>query len=129
MMSILQPIKAWATASSQNSTVVLVLIASAVMSVIGQGAIGVFAITAASSIPGGEIFVTLAMIAAAAQLVGTLVGFLFGIPRTLQSTSDESTSSSAPLPYHQGGSHRKYLVNTNLEQVSDWLTKIFHLCK
>ena len=123
-MSVLQPIKTWATASSQNSTVILVLIASAVMSVIGQGAIGVFAITAASSTPGGEIFVTVAMVAAAAQLIGTLIGFLFGIPRTLQNVSDESSSSSASSPYYEGSSHRKYLVNTNLEQVSDWLTKI-----
>lgn len=47
----------------------------------------------------------------AAFLIGGLVGFLFGIPRTVQS----STPSKGATQY-QG--------NTNLEQVSDWLTKI-----
>ena len=46
-----------------------------------------------------------------AFLIGGLVGFLFGIPRTVQS----STPSTGDTQY-QG--------NTNLEQVSDWLTKI-----
>jgi tetratricopeptide (TPR) repeat protein len=43
--------------------------------------------------------------------LGGTVGFLFGIPRTVQ------TDSSAPQRYAQK-------VNTNLEQISDWLTKI-----
>lgn len=40
-----------------------------------------------------------------------LVGFLFGYPRTLQGEGEKKT------PYEQR-------VNTNLEQISDWLTKI-----
>jgi hypothetical protein len=51
------------------------------------------------------------VIGSSAFLIGGLVGFLFGIPRTVQS----STSSTGATQY-QG--------NTNLEQVSDWLTKI-----
>lgn len=47
-----------------------------------------------------------------ASAVGTLIGFLFGIPRTLQ---DEKLLAS-------DGSSQS--VNTNLEQISDWLTKI-----
>ena len=39
------------------------------------------------------------------------MGFLFGIPRTVQS-STRSTGAT------------QYQANTNLEQVSDWLTKI-----
>lgn len=42
---------------------------------------------------------------------GALVGFLFGIPRTVQASDPE------------GWGYRQQ-VNTNLEQISDWLTKI-----
>lgn len=48
-----------------------------------------------------------ALLCAAAVMVGILVGFLFGIPRT-----------SSEIAGQPGG------VNTNLEQISDWLTKI-----
>ncbi|MBU1220525.1 hypothetical protein KKF34_02125 [Myxococcota bacterium] len=49
------------------------------------------------------------LIVTTALFSGALVGFLFGIPRTSSSESDQKD---------------KYRVNTNLEQVSDWLTKI-----
>lgn len=52
------------------------------------------------------------MIAAAAAGVGVLLGFLFGIPRTLQ--REDRGDVEGP----------RYLANTNLEQISDWLTKI-----
>jgi hypothetical protein len=51
------------------------------------------------------------MEAGAALLIGGLTGFLFGIPRTLV---QDSTGSDVVF----------YRSNTNLEQVSDWLTKI-----
>lgn len=50
-------------------------------------------------------------VAAAAAAVGGLLGFLFGIPKTLQSD-------------RVGDDETRYLANTNLEQISDWLTKI-----
>src|SRR6266536_2432132 len=53
------------------------------------------------------------LVAAASALVGGLLGFLFGIPRTLQ-------SQEAP----RAGGETEILANTNLEQISDWLTKI-----
>jgi hypothetical protein len=59
--------------------------------------------------------------------VGALIGFLFGIPRVLQ---DGPTSPSAPPaaggvgPPANGASPYDLRVNTNLEQISDWLTKI-----
>lgn len=66
-------------------------------------------------------------VAAAAVLVGGLFGFLFGIPRTSQSP----TAPPAPGIPGPGGvalgsstSGREYQPNTNLEQISDWLTKI-----
>lgn len=65
------------------------------------------------------------IVAGAALLLGALLGFLFGIPRTLQTGKEtgeriaDTVSSTRPfdnLPQYQ--------PNTNLEQISDWLTKI-----
>lgn len=53
------------------------------------------------------------LVAAAAMASGALLGFLFGIPRSLQ--TDRTTGSPDTAPLGQ---------NTNLEQISDWLTKI-----
>jgi len=47
--------------------------------------------------------------------LGAVVGFLFGIPKIIQQDSS--------LPANEQTSY-KQLVNTNLEQISDWLTKI-----
>src|SRR5690349_20427007 len=58
-------------------------------------------------------FASAIMMSMASVLLGGLTGFLFGIPRALTS----ATSGNS-------GSRRPFLENTNLEQVSDWLTKI-----
>ena len=56
--------------------------------------------------------------AVACLIVGGLIGFLFGIPRVLQGTNPPPIDGkSDPTDYRQQ-------VNTNLEQISDWLTKI-----
>ncbi len=47
----------------------------------------------------------------AAIALGVLLGFLFGMPKTLQSEE-------------RGAKDVRYLSNTNLEQISDWITKI-----
>lgn len=52
------------------------------------------------------------LVAGASALVGGLLGFLFGIPRTLQNEPNTERSMTS------------YRANTNLEQISDWLTKI-----
>ncbi|WP_354641781.1 hypothetical protein [Kitasatospora camelliae] len=58
------------------------------------------------------------MVAGTFAVGGGLLGFLFGIPRLL-------TSGAAARPDDQGAtSTAGYAPNTNLEQVSDWLTKI-----
>ena len=72
------------------------------------------------------VFTGAALIAAAAASVGGLLGFLFGIPRTLQ---QDSPSPAPPSPAGAAvgiGNSSTYRqnVNTNLEQISDWLTKI-----
>ncbi len=55
------------------------------------------------------------LLAAASALAGGFFGFLFGIPHSKQ--GPETVIASA-----NGG--RQYVENTNLEQISDWLTKI-----
>jgi hypothetical protein len=57
------------------------------------------------------------MVGAAAFLAGALLGFLFGIPRTLTAQADG-------VPIERRGRGWEYRPNTNLEQISDWLTKI-----
>ncbi|GIE86286.1 hypothetical protein [Actinoplanes regularis] len=61
-----------------------------------------------------DTFATGLIVAAAAMLVGGLVGFIFGVPKVFSSDG----SGHRPLP------PREVVANTNLEQVSDWLTKI-----
>jgi hypothetical protein len=76
------------------------------------------------------------IIAGAALVSGGLLGFLFGIPRTLQSRQnggDISDSHKSSNLNDQPSIHEEfdikpstigYEANTNLEQISDWLTKI-----
>jgi hypothetical protein len=59
------------------------------------------------------------VIACSALLLGGLLGFLFGIPRTLQQEGGQTTQQ-----YNNERQETRYAVNTNLEQISDWLTKI-----
>ena len=66
------------------------------------------------------VFGMLVMVAAAATAVGSLLGFLFGIPRSLQDQRGAPNSE----PVIGGDRQRSYAANTNLEQISDWLTKI-----
>jgi|KBSMisStandDraft_5_1062788.scaffolds.fasta_scaffold563125_1 hypothetical protein len=63
--------------------------------------------------------------ALACYALGSLTGFLFGIPRVLQkparvgaSQSEPATSTSQTPPSYE------LIINTNLDDVSDWLTKI-----
>jgi len=56
-------------------------------------------------------------LALGASLFGGLLGFLFGIPRTRQQESATPSAESQPGDI-------EYQINTNLEQISDWLTKI-----
>lgn len=72
-------------------------------------------------------------LAGACLLVGVLLGFLFGIPRSLQSQEGETTrrqQQQNPLASATGAAAKnespsmQYRANTNLEQISDWLTKI-----
>jgi hypothetical protein len=75
-------------------------------------AIVLYALTQSSETDKLEVFSVGSIVFAAAFGIGAVVGFLFGIPRRLQ-------QDAAASPVGQS-----LAVNTNLEQVSDWLTKI-----
>jgi hypothetical protein len=57
------------------------------------------------------------LLAGASLFLGVLVGFIFGIPKTSKSSAD----STNPL---EANSAVAYSLNTNLEEISDWLTKM-----
>jgi hypothetical protein len=63
------------------------------------------------------VFATATVVAAAAGFTGALFGFIFGVPRVL--SSDQPRGGGAAL-----GRSTRIGANTNLEQISDWLTKI-----
>ena len=60
----------------------------------------------------GHVLAVVLISAGAAMAMGLLVGFIFGIPRAVQ--ADNSPGAKGPA----------FKANTNLEQISDWLTKI-----
>jgi hypothetical protein len=64
------------------------------------------------------------LLAGASTFVGGLLGFLFGIPRTLQQEgANAPVEANAAAASGSAASRIEYRINTNLEQISDWLTK------
>lgn len=60
----------------------------------------------------GHMLAVSLLSAGAALAVGLLVGFLFGVPRAIENNNTPTATGTTFKP------------NTNLEQISDWLTKI-----
>lgn len=89
------------------------------IAIAGLGLILIFAFRTQSA---PSVFSVACMLAAAALLAGGLFGFLFGIPRTLQQQRDGE--EAVPAKQTPEGKSSTYAPNTNLEQISDWLTKI-----
>lgn len=83
------------------------------MSVVA-GFCAIYSIDSSNNFPKLRIFSILALISMGGTSVGGFLGFLFGIPKTSQ-VSDQA------IKEHD---NQKLLNNTNLEQISDWLTKI-----
>lgn len=71
------------------------------------------------------------IVVTAATAVGCLLGFLFGIPRSLQGgalmrpVDAQSDPAASPEQSRTAASvARAFMSNTSLEEISDWLTKI-----
>jgi hypothetical protein len=64
-----------------------------------------------------KAFACALLVALAAGLAGAFLGFLFGIPKSV-ATSTATTESGTTRATSE------YQGNSNLEQISDWLTKI-----
>jgi hypothetical protein len=73
---------------------------------VGLIAIILYAVEERSS----RVFAVELLVSLAATMVGAMGGFVFGVPKSV------ATSQPTPGTEYQG--------NTNLEQISDWLTKI-----
>lgn len=93
--------------------------------------IGVFAAFQPDLAAFASVLTVALLLATTCLLVGGLVGFLFAIPRSLQQ-GEEPPPEAAEEPQdedvapQQARQRRRagYQANTNLEQISDWLTKI-----
>jgi hypothetical protein len=68
----------------------------------------------------------LACVLVASSLSGALAGFVFGIPRLLARGETPSQASAAPntRDVSAGAATRPLVGNSNLEEISDWVTKI-----
>lgn len=81
----------------------------------------VFALQAPQAIAKVWIAAVGAGIVAAAIAAGALVGFIFGIPTSLQYRRPPSPAAGGAASEEAAA---LYVGNTSLEQISDWLTKI-----
>jgi hypothetical protein len=72
-----------------------------------------FAAQAPTGRAGAAVVAAALAVSSASAMSGAIVGFLFGIPRALAQDHQRDTGQG-PL----------YAPNTNLEQISDWITKI-----
>jgi|GEM_PF-2204821 len=75
-----------------------------------------------------SVIATGILVAGASFVIGGFLGFLFGIPRTLQSdrplVSPTHINGASQEASDHSNTSLEYRANTNLEQISDWLTKI-----
>lgn len=87
--------------------------------IVGVVAMLVYSLSTKDLMPFFSISSSSLLLAGAAIALGGLVGFMFGIPRTENSNGNKSINGNEKA--NGGNQHR---ANTNLEQISDWLTKI-----
>ena len=109
--------------STQNLRIIRIVIGSLLL-----GCVGMILYTWQSTTwqEATSIFGVALMISGASLLSGGLLGFLFGIPRRLQRSddSDENVKKAEDMLSNNMEREASYGANTNLEQISDWLTKI-----
>lgn len=114
-MSLLKNIKKfWNTNSLSEITEIFNVVYVILSSVIWIAGAIIIARHSGSKENRWALFGQLLIFSAAAYILGLLIGFLFGIPKTLQNTKNTDNSPLGDI----------LITNTNLEQISDWLTKI-----
>lgn len=64
------------------------------------------------------------LVAGAAAAVGALMGFVFGIPRTLDPASRAAVATATTKGGSDAAPNALMAANTNLERISDWLTTL-----
>lgn len=77
--------------------------------------------------PFGGVMAVGLLLSGAALMLGSVIGFLFGIPRTVEAAAVAATPPEGGDGKSEPGvaaATAGYRHNTNLEQISDWLTKI-----
>jgi len=96
--------------------------------VVACGVAGVVAIAfwawTASKGPFTAVFGADLLVGAAASAVGSLFGFIFGIPRTLDPASRAAVATAASQNGTAASTAAVMAANTNLERISDWLTTL-----
>jgi Putative Ig domain len=100
--------------------------------VIGFGVVGLIALAiwsfsqvkAGQDTIGWQTFGTTALVGIASAAVGALLGFIFGIPRTLDPAGRVAVAGAVAQGGPAVGSQAALAANTNLERVSDWLTTL-----
>jgi hypothetical protein len=83
-------------------------------------ALGIYSLTRSS----GEALAIGLFTASAAFAVGALFGFLFGIPRSSGAAANADAGTGREASAGEAAAVPHFTTNTNLEQISDWLTKI-----
>ena len=108
-----------------KSPSVTAILAIAICILIGCVTIFVYALQTPNFAKFVSVFGIGLFIAGASMITGGLMGFLFGIPKTLQQERPEKSASDvSPNERSADKNSVSYQANTNLEQISDWLTKI-----
>lgn len=97
----------------------LVTVFIGLLTVMGLLSVVFVAWTAATNTLSAPLLWSLALSAAAMGL-----GFLFGIPKVLQGKKSPDSVSANPRGTETAARNYDQRVNTNLEEISDWLTKI-----
>lgn len=92
----------------------------ALLVLIALGFVAVFFFARQATQEVGATMSVALLVAGASLIVGGLLGFLFGIPRTHRPDEQEAQASDT----RRAAVGVQYRGNTNLEDVSDWLTKI-----
>ena len=82
---------------------------------VGHGAAGVNV----AALVGADL-----LVAGAAASAGALLGFVFGIPRTLDPASRAAVATAASQRGADAAPNALMATNTNLERISDWLTTL-----